>query len=103
MKLMTAVEFESTGSLEISRFQRLSAGKGTKPPRLAPGPTVMLLQLEAWGEPVTCKLTDEDALLPGLGLLTLTPYVPEEFAEPVAVSCVAEPNVVCSGVVPRRT
>jgi len=32
----------------------------------------MPLQLEACGDPVTCRLTEEDALLPGLGLLTLT-------------------------------
>src|SRR6266436_4806166 len=38
MKLMTAAELGSTGVEEISAFQRLSAGNGTKPPRLAPWP-----------------------------------------------------------------
>jgi hypothetical protein len=72
MKEMMAFELGSTGAEEMSLFQRLSAGKGKNPPRLAPRPRVMELQLEACVEPVTCKFTEADVLLPGLGLLTLT-------------------------------
>lgn len=50
MKLMTAAELGSTGVEEISVFQRLSAGNGTKPPRLAPWPSDRELQLEVCGE-----------------------------------------------------
>jgi len=62
-----------------------------------------LLQLEACVEPVTCKLTLEEELLPGEGLMTLMAYVPAEEAAPVAVSCVAETNVVGNGVAPKST
>src|ERR1700730_13799097 len=103
MKLMIAFELASTGAEEMSLFQRLSAGKDRKPPRLAPCPRESVLQLEACVEPVTCKLTLEEALLPGSGLLTLIEYVPAELTTPVAVSWLAETNVVWSGVVPRRT
>jgi hypothetical protein len=49
MKLMTAAELGSTGVEEMSAFQRLSAGNGTKPPRLAPWPSDRELQLEVCG------------------------------------------------------
>jgi len=103
MKLMIAMELGSTAAAEMSVFQRLFAGKGTKPPRLAPCPIDMLLQLEPCGEAVTWSLTLLDVLLPGAGLTTVTANVPAEDAAPVAVSCVAETNVVWSGVVPRST
>lgn len=103
MKLIIAPELASTGEEEMSVFQRLSAGNGTKPPRLAPWPSAMLLQLEACVEPVTCRLTLDDELLPGDGLLTLMPYVPADETEPVAMSCVAETNVVDKGVAPKST
>jgi hypothetical protein len=54
----------------------------------------MVLQLEAWGEPVTWRLTAPEALLPGFGLFTVTAYSPEEGAVPVALSWVDETNVV---------
>src|SRR5690349_10471796 len=41
MKLIMALEFESTGAAETSLFQRLSAGNGTKPLRLAPWPVLI--------------------------------------------------------------
>lgn len=63
----------------------------------------MLLQFEACGEPVTCRLTLEDELLPGFGLVTLIANVPGEFAVPVALSCVAETKVVWMGAAPNRT
>src|SRR5271165_3654419 len=44
MKLMYASEFGSTGALAIFWFQRLSAGNGTNPFRLAPMPRAMPLQ-----------------------------------------------------------
>jgi hypothetical protein len=48
MKLIIALEFESTGALEMSWFHALSAGKGTKPFRLAPTPVDMMLQALFW-------------------------------------------------------
>jgi hypothetical protein len=44
MKVIIALEFESTGEAEISLFQRLSAGNGTKPLRLAPWPVLIAPQ-----------------------------------------------------------
>jgi hypothetical protein len=44
MKLIIALEFESTGEAEMSLFQRLSAGNGTKPLRLAPWPVLIAPQ-----------------------------------------------------------
>jgi hypothetical protein len=44
MKLMIALEFESTGEPEISWFQRLSLPKGRNPLRLAPCPVLIALQ-----------------------------------------------------------
>src|SRR5437763_17070460 len=96
MKLMIAVELGSTAADEMPSFQRLSGGNGTKPPRLAPWPSDMVLQLEACGEPVTWRWTAPDALLPGFGLLTVTAYSPAEGAVPVAMSWVDEAKVVCS-------
>jgi len=63
----------------------------------------MLPQLEGCGDPVTCRLTLEEELLPGDGLVTVMAYVPAEEAAPVAVSCVAETNVVCSAAVLKNT
>src|ERR1700730_9464446 len=103
MKAMIAFDLGSTGAEEVSLFQRLSAGKGRNPPRLAPRPRARVLQLEACVAAVTCRLKLDDVLLPGSGLLTLMAYVPAELAVPLAVSCVADVNVVGSGVAPRRT
>src|SRR5713101_2736241 len=47
MKVMIFGEFASTGALEISVFHKLLDGKGTKPLRLAPWPT--LIPLQVWG------------------------------------------------------
>src|SRR5208337_1153334 len=44
MKVMYASEFGSTGALAMFWFQRLSAGNGTNPFRLAPMPRAMPLQ-----------------------------------------------------------
>ena len=43
MKLMIALEFESTGDPETSWFQRLSLPKGRNPLRLAPCPVLIAL------------------------------------------------------------
>src|SRR5215471_21586754 len=51
MKLMIAPELESTGEAEISLFQRLSLGKGTKPFRFAPWPRPITLQSSDWPPP----------------------------------------------------
>src|SRR5450432_733881 len=45
MKLMIASEFGSTGAPAMFLFQRLSAGNGTNPFKLAPIPVDMTLQL----------------------------------------------------------
>ena len=52
---------------------------------------------------VTVTLIEPDALPPGFGLLTLTPKVPADASEPVAVSCVAETKVVPSAEPPKET
>lgn len=48
------------------------------------------------------KFWGEDELLPGSGFCTVIEKVPEEVALPVAVSFVAETNVVGRAVVPKR-
>lgn len=52
--------------------------------------------------PVTCTLKLDEELLPGLGLVTLTPYVPPEEIVPAAVNCVEETKVVVRGVPPSH-
>jgi hypothetical protein len=106
MKLISAAEFGSTGAAEISLFQRLSAGNGTKPFRLALCPRLIALQLGGGVPPlveVTCKFCDEDVALPGLGFITAMENVPAEVSLPVAVSCVEDLNVVASGAPSRST
>ncbi len=46
---------------------------------------------------VTCKFSDPEVALPGLGFTTETENVPAEGALPVAVSCAADTKVVASG------
>src|ERR1700693_4225108 len=48
MKLMMLLELGSTGELEMSWFQALSAGKGTNPLRLAPRPRLIAEQDWVW-------------------------------------------------------
>ena len=48
-------------------------------------------------------MIEPDALPPGFGLLTLTPNIPADASEPVAVSCVAETKVVASAEPPKET
>jgi len=69
MKLMTALEFASTGEAEISLFHKLSAGNGRKPFKLAPCPRDMPPQLGACVVPVTVKFTVEDVAAAGIGIL----------------------------------
>src|SRR5271156_3314102 len=52
---------------------------------------------------VTVTLIAPELLLPGFGLLTLTANVPALGADPVAVSCVAETNVVLIAAPPNDT
>ena len=52
---------------------------------------------------MTVTLMEPDALPPGFGLLTLTPNIPADASEPVAVSCVAETKVVASAEPPKET
>jgi hypothetical protein len=82
----------------------LSAGNGTNPLRLAPCPVCITLHASGGGggglppfDEVTCRVTDPDALLPGLGLITVTANIPGVAAVPVAESCVEETKVVVSG------
>ena len=100
---MKAAEFGSTGADEISLFQRLSEGKGTKPPRLPPWPVDICEQLDVWTEPFTWKFSEEEVELPGSGFSTAMGKVPAVEALPVAVSCVGETKVVESVVPLRRT
>src|SRR5579871_1243088 len=91
MKLMIALEFESTGAEEISLFHRLSAGNGTYPLRPALCPRLIALQLGGGLLPlveVTCKVWDAEVALPGLGFITATAKDPADACVPVAVSCV---------------
>src|SRR5208283_2610759 len=87
----------------MSLFQRLSEGNGRKPLRLAPWPTDIWEQLEVCWEPFTVRFWAEEELLPGSGFCTVMEKVPAEVALPVAVSFVAESNVVERAVVPRKT
>src|SRR5450755_5191042 len=94
MKLMIAAEFGSTVAFAIFKFHKLSAGKGRNPLRLPPCPRVKPLQALGGGGgggfPPDCEVTvtliAEEVLLPGFGLLTLTPNIPALASEPVAVS-----------------
>jgi hypothetical protein len=70
----------------MSLFQRFSEENGRKPLRLAPCPVDMPEQLEVCVEPLTWRLRGEDSELPGSGFSTTTAKVPEEEAEPAAVS-----------------
>jgi hypothetical protein len=72
MKLMRAFELGSTAAVEIFWFQALLAGKGRKPLRLAPVPTLMPLHALACVVPFTVRLTAEEVLAPGFGLVTVT-------------------------------
>ena len=108
MKLMIAAEFGSTVALAIFWFHKLSAGKGRKPLRLPPCPTVTPLHASGGGgglppDDVTVTLKAPDVLLPGFGLLTVTPKLPAVFAEPVAVSVVDETKVVAAEAPPNKT
>jgi hypothetical protein len=60
-------------------------------------------QLEACVEPLTWRLRVEDSELPGSGFWTATARVPEEEAEPVAVSWEEETKVVVMAELERRT
>ena len=53
MKLMIAVELESTAAEEMSWFQGLAEEKGRNPFRLAPWPIDIWLQPEACWDPPT--------------------------------------------------
>jgi hypothetical protein len=106
MKLTMAAEFASTAAEEISLFQRLSAGKGTNPFRLALWPRLIPLQLGGGVPPlveVTCRFWEEDVALPGLGFITATANVPADDSLPVAVSCMDDTKVVASGAPARST
>lgn len=109
MKLMMAAEFGSTGADEISLFQRLSDGNGTKPLRLASCPALITLQAEGGGGggpplvEVTCKVCEFDVLLPGFGFITEIANVPAEFSVPLALSCIDETKVVVSAEPFSRT
>ena len=90
----------------MSWFQRLSAGNGTNPFRLALWPRLIPLQLGGGLPPlveVTCKLWDADVALPGLGFITATEKVPADASFPVAVSCVDDTKIVASGEPARST
>src|ERR1700741_1114983 len=100
---MKPAELGSTGAEEMSLFQRLSVGNGTKPPRLALGPVDICEQLEVWTEPFTWKFSVEEVELPGSGFSTAMVNVPAVEALPVAVSCVEETKVVERAVALRRT
>jgi hypothetical protein len=106
MKPISAAEFASTGAEEMSLFQRLSAGNGTNPFRLALCPSDIPLQLGGGFPPlveVTCRFWDADVALPGLGFMTATEKAPADDSLPVAVSCVADTKVVASGAPARST
>src|SRR5580698_1569739 len=101
MKFIIAPEFGSTGALATFRFHRLSAGKGRKPFKMPPWPVLIPLQALGGGGgggfpppppdcAVTVTLIEPDALLPGLGLLTVTAKVPALVSVPVAVSFAEE-------------
>jgi hypothetical protein len=100
---MMALELVSTTAEEMSWFQGLADEKGRKPFRVAPWPRDIWLQPEACGGAPTCRLRLLELLLPGSGFTTLILNSPAEDSDPVAVSCVAETNVVVSGIVPSST
>src|SRR5271166_4231643 len=64
---MMLAEFESTGALEISVFQRLLAAKGTNPLRLVSCPTVIPLQVPLCARAVAlddnCMTTNANAAM----------------------------------------
>jgi hypothetical protein len=97
MKPIIALELGSTAAPEIFSFQRLFAGKGTKPFRLAPAPTLIPPQALACVLPFTVRFTPEELLAPGFGLLTVTAYEPDVAWLPLTVNCVALTKVVLSG------
>lgn len=79
---------------------------GTNPFKDAPCPTPIAEQAVAVPAPCplpTCTLIAPEVLLPGAGLLTLTPNVPFDEAAPVAVSVVEETNVVATGLPAKST
>src|SRR5579863_9303230 len=51
MKLMMLAELGSTGAAEMSVFQRLVLGNGTKPLRLDNWPVLIPAQVPAWAKP----------------------------------------------------
>ena len=101
--MMIAAELGSMGEEEISLFQRLSAGNGRKPLRLARCPEDIWLQLEVCVEPLTWKFNAAEVLLPGSGFRTATVKVPEDVALPVALSWEGETKAVGSAEPLRRT
>src|SRR5580700_11955931 len=110
MKLMIAAEFGSTVAFAIFKFHKLSAGKGRNPLRLPPCPKLIALQALGGGGgglPPDCEVTvtliAEEVLLPGFGLLTLTPNIPALASEPVAVSFVDETKAVLTAAPPNST
>lgn len=73
--------------MAILWFHRLSAGKGTKPFKLAPWPVLILPQaLVCALADVTVAFTALDVAAPGVGLVTVTGNVPADGAAPEAVS-----------------
>jgi hypothetical protein len=90
----------------MSLFQRLSAGNGTNPFKVALCPRLIPLQ-PGGGFPllveVTCKFCEADVALPGLGFIAATANVPADDSLPVAVSCVDDTKVVASGAPARST
>src|ERR1700722_12099651 len=103
MKLISALEFASTGAAEMFSFHALFAGNGKKSFRLAACPKLMPLQALVCVLPSTTKLILDELLVPGFGLLTVTPYIPEIVWLPEAVSCVGVTNVVLRGEPARNT
>jgi hypothetical protein len=84
----------------------LSAGNGTNPFKLALCPRAIPLQLGGGFPPlveVTCKFSDAEVALPGLGFITAMENVPVDASLPVAASCVGDKKVVASGAPARST
>lgn len=71
MKLMIAVELESTVAIEMSWFHGLVGEKGTKPFKFAPWPIDIWLQPAACCDAPIWKLTLFELLLPGSGFTTV--------------------------------
>ena len=63
---LVAAELGSTGALEMLVFQRLLAGKGTKPFRLPSCPRVIPLQGFPWAEAVAARNSRLDRSRSGL-------------------------------------